>query len=141
MANKKVVKGISWKKYLQLINTLARKIKRHIKKENIKLDGIVGVSRGGLIIAVILSHKLNLPMLDEVYLSNKLLFPLIVDDICDTGKTIQEYDESMSSGQDYLVATLHYKEEAEAEPNIYVEKIYANVNVWIKYPYEIKVNG
>ena len=72
-----------------------------INKDNFLPDVIVGISRGGLIPGVMISHKLNIPF-KPVHASTRD-FPhwenylpkandskvLIVDDICDSGETFE----------------------------------------------------
>lgn len=59
-----------------------------INKNNLKFTGIYGVPRGGLILAVILSHKLKIPLLTyRLEITNRTL---IVDDISDTGETLKD---------------------------------------------------
>ena len=65
--------------------------------ENVQFDFIVGLSRGGLIPAVLLSHffdkpfyALNKPYNTEIPSTG---ISLIVDDINDTGKTFARVDE------------------------------------------------
>ena len=47
-------------------------------------SGVFGVPRGGLCLAVALSHALDLPLLD-----NPTPDALIVDDVCETGRTLE----------------------------------------------------
>ena len=93
---------LKWKKFDQAIED----IRHHYQSKSIKM--IIGISRGGLVPAVSLSHKLSIPMdslvwqtrdgdtgrdiqkleqLSNKYRSKEILF---VDDICDSGKTIRE---------------------------------------------------
>ena len=85
---KKDYAHIDWIIVEYLVSILVEKI----KKSDIKYDMIVGINRGGLIPAVMLSHKLELPMItmmpDDVLINDKHY--LIVDEIYDTGKTIQQ---------------------------------------------------
>ena len=76
-------KTINWLELDQYVTKLAEKI----KKERIGyFSGVYGLPRGGLVPAVMLSHKLNLPL---------LMAPcrgcIVVDDIADTGTTLQHY--------------------------------------------------
>ena len=80
-----------------------------------------------MIPGVMLSHILNIP-----YTSHPELFNpsevLIVDDICDSGKTLQRYKE-------YQTAVLHHKPHtANCTPDIYA--VLHNSNAWIIYPWE-----
>ena len=97
-----------------------------IKNSRIKLTGIYGIPRGGLIPAVMLSHRLGLPMVRT--LDSDIL---IVDDICDTGNTLKHY---MSIG--LPVATLQYKQTAVVEPTFWYSK--ASEDIWYVYPWETK---
>ena len=49
-----------------------------------KYTGVFGVPRGGLCLAVALSHALDLPLLD-----NPTPHALIVDDVYETGRTLE----------------------------------------------------
>ena len=62
------------------------------KSKEWDLSGIYGIPRGGLCLAVALSHKLNLELLKEP--KNNIL---IVDDIYDSGKTLQRYKDYLGS--------------------------------------------
>jgi hypoxanthine phosphoribosyltransferase len=95
---------LSW----QDIDDMCILLKNKIPQDSIK--NIVGLSRGGLIPGVILSHLLGVPLTPIVWQSrdgflkeiNKLRVfdsntTLVVDDICDTGKTIFEIQEAAPS--------------------------------------------
>jgi hypoxanthine phosphoribosyltransferase len=83
----------------------------------------MGLPRGGLIPAVMLSHKLNLPL---VYFP--LENTLIVDDICDTGKTFERINAN-------YFACLHYKPHTSSfKPTIWAKS--HEGNEWVIYPWE-----
>ncbi|MEM3426770.1 MAG: hypothetical protein QW212_00720 [Nitrososphaerales archaeon] len=85
------------------------------------IDGIYGIPRGGLVLAVALSHSLKLPLRDSVSSAT-----LVVDDICDTGTTLKPYTSN-------LTATIHYKPGARVCPTVF----YAyKGEAWIVYPWE-----
>ncbi len=71
---------LSWDDVNNLVDILCEKI--ITEKPNI--DSVFGLKRGGLIPAVMVSHKLGLPWSD-VMLPNTL----VIDDICDTGETLK----------------------------------------------------
>jgi len=83
---KKDYAHVDWIIIEYLVSILVEKI----KQSDEEYDMIVGVNRGGLIPAVMLSHKLGLPLLtmqpDDVLPEG--LRHLIVDEIYDTGNTI-----------------------------------------------------
>ena len=60
---------------------------RRVKKLKIKFSAVWGPARGGLPIAVCMSHALDIPM------AKRPTDPsvLIVDDIADTGRTLNAY--------------------------------------------------
>jgi len=94
-----------------------------IKQKNYK--NIYGIPRGGLVIATIISYKLSLPILmKKEDITNKTL---IVDDICDSGKTLKEY-------KDKETFTIFYKKEAQIKPTYYSKII--NQETWIVFPWE-----
>ena len=117
---------IEWRDIDEAVERLALNIEASKKK----IGAIQGIARGGLIPAVLLSHRLGIPYLEEDdYVEDYIL---IVDDICDTGKTLEEYDEY----ELILIATLHYKNSAIIEPDFWWRL--ASPNEWIVYPWERK---
>ncbi len=75
---------LNWEEFDKVIYETSRKL----YQEN--FDGVYGIARGGLVMAVKLSHALGIPL---------LLYPtkqtLVVDDISDTGKTLQNIPNKM----------------------------------------------
>jgi len=100
----------------------------NIKKSGIEISAIKGLQRGGLIPAVMLSHLLDIPMIEREIVSSSVL---IVDDICDTGNTLTPYRQLNNP-----IATIHYKTSALLEPNFWFKL--ASQNEWIVYPWEQK---
>lgn len=128
-------------------------------------DWIIGLTRGGLVPAVIASHAMNLPMMPVNYSSvegngdNKnhqnnlpeipdvgivsgmgelppLPALLIIDDICDSGRTMMEvathYEDK---GYPVLTASLYYKEGSLYQPNFTWQAIPED-SPWIVFPFE-----
>jgi hypothetical protein len=117
---------LSWDEIEDAVESLAHQIKQSGKK----IGSMDGLARGGLIPAVMLSHKLGIPFMNEN--NNDEGYILIVDDICDTGKTLGYYDI-----HDYiLTATIHHKQTARVEPDFYYTL--ADENTWYCYPWERK---
>ena len=87
---------ITWTDVDRAVEEIARKIEG-LQKEGLlkKYTGIYGIPRGGLIPAVMLSHRLNIPMcaIKEFIFSESLSNILVVDDIADSGKTLLPYDK------------------------------------------------
>lgn len=79
---------ISWGQFDKVIDIMLKQIKASDKQ----YEMVAGITRGGLIPAVILSHKLELPMMaitkDCMIPADVSKQTLIVDEIYDTGTTI-----------------------------------------------------
>lgn len=115
---------------------------------------VVGLVRGGLIPAVIISHALGVSMEAINYSSTRGAgdnvgshtneLPkldvgriLIVDDIVDTGYTLQEVvNEYESRGHEVTTFSLYWKESAVIVPNYFWQQI-PNDFPWIVYPWEV----
>ena len=123
---------ISWDEFNDNVEKLVSKIK--------DVDYIVGIPRGGLILAVTLSHKLDLKHMTVDHLEkledlNFLNYDrkkiLIVDDISDSGQTLKYYKKA-----GYTTATLDVRSTTITKPDYYVNWI-DNAD-WIVYPWEKK---
>jgi hypoxanthine phosphoribosyltransferase len=118
---------LSWDEIENAIESLAYQI----QKSNEYIEAITGLARGGLIPAVLLSHKLGLPYVDLLSEeSEKYDNILVVDDICDSGETLEKYNQIFST------ATIHYKQSAITKPNFYYSL--TPEDKWIVYPWEQK---
>ena len=103
------------------------------------VDYVVGIPRGGLIIAVMISHRLgvkhmtidHLEKLEEFGLDIDKKKILVVDDISDSGQTLKRFIK-----QGYTTATLDVRHTTVAIPEHYANWI-DNAD-WIVYPWEHK---
>jgi hypoxanthine phosphoribosyltransferase len=112
---------LSWGDINDAVDNLCNKI-RH---DQPNIDSIHGIARGGLIPAVLISHKLGLPWTD-VILPNTL----VVDDVCDSGVTLE-------NAPGVWTAVLHYKPHTSCfQPSIWAE-IHEG-DEWLIYPWETK---
>jgi len=111
---------ISWDIYEEMVSKLAEMIDGDF-------DGIYAPPRGGLVMAVNLSHKLKLPI---------LMYPtensLVVDDISDTGKTLHYIKRK-------AIACLFSTDWTITKPDWFVDKK-LNKDEWIVYPWEEKMD-
>lgn len=103
------------------INILVDELCSTIVISGAEIKSITGIERGGLIPAVMISHKLNIPYVTKI---NR--HTLVVDDICDTGETLKKTVAGFT-------ATLHYKKTAIFTPNFYSKEVGTE---WIVYPWE-----
>lgn len=116
---------------------------------------IIGLTRGGLVPAVLLSHMMSIPMIPVSYSSMKgrgefrgydgrlpsTDIPgknvLVVDDICDSGHTLSEISRFYHDlHHDVQVAALYYKIGAIIRPDCYWQKIPEDGG-WVTFPWEV----
>lgn len=133
-----------------------------IADESLNVDNenttILGVSRGGLVPAVMLSHKKNKSKFYSVgvgsyngknrsdcYFYQTIPFDLIkntktlyiVDDICDTGNTFKFITERMFNNNfniNVYTVSLILKNKSEFRPNFYGKSL--DSTDWINFPWE-----
>jgi hypoxanthine phosphoribosyltransferase len=118
------LKYVSW----STINESCDKIYDYLKEK--KISGVVPIIRGGVIPAVILSYKLNVPIKYEVQNDTDV----IVDEIVDFGLTLQRYKIKYPNNLFVCIHlnTKNYKLK-NIKPDFYVEEV---ENVFIVYPWE-----
>ena len=144
---------ISWQDIDKLTKTLLRKIGKT------KYDCILGITRGGLIPAVKISHALNIPLQPVNYqtrdfkemryesmginLMNEMLNDppkkyLAIDDINDSGVTINALSTEFANwNMNVEWAVLHDNKPSEARVKYFAKKIDKSKDpAWIVYPWE-----
>jgi hypoxanthine phosphoribosyltransferase len=147
---------VSWEYYFQLINRLIDIISNKAQE---KFDLVVGISRGGVIPALFMSHSWNIP-LDVIVTSsytkeNKqsklkigkpsyLCFSdvtkeskiLIVDELVDSGKTMKAVVNlyKKKGFKNIRTCVLFYKENSKFDPDYFAAS--EEKDTWIKFPYE-----
>jgi len=124
---------ISWNQVDRYIDQLCEQVNDHCEQNNYDiadLNGVYGIPRGGLIIAVMISHKLNLPYIDRLQTMYGKRF-LVVDDIADSGKTLEQMKAEVFNNA--LFATIHYNSDSVFEPHFWVKE---KLTDWIIYPWE-----
>lgn len=119
---------------------------------------VVGLTRGGLPPAVIISHKLEVPMsaldwqtrdgtvqerlklesiLEDLEDGDRLI---IVDDIADSGRTFAQIKAAIPAAHQskVLFAAVVYKTSSVVEPDFYstYHKVRGEEDVWFVFPYE-----
>jgi uncharacterized protein len=127
-STKKQVRHLGWYQIDELVDTLEKKI----RKANQHYELIVGVARGGLVPAVMLSHRLNLPMMA---ITPRTLIPiakrcLVIDEIYDSGDTIKQIRE-VNPG--IHVGVLFHN---EALPDLEYFATKDSLKQWIVFPWE-----
>jgi hypoxanthine phosphoribosyltransferase len=114
-ANNKIY--LSWDDITSSVDKLCESI----SKSTFDIKSVTGLKRGGLIPAVLISHKLNIPYVESINIHT-----LVVDDICDTGGTLLGIVTPFT-------AVLHHKPTAKFEPTFFAEEV---GDEWIVYPWE-----
>ena len=121
---------LSWKDIENVIDKVVEKIENLEKKPFY----LYGIPRGGLIPATWISHKTGIKyqQINSAQISKMadLSHILIIDDICDSGKTVKEIRENYPKVK---VACLYYKENEVAKPDIYGEIV---GDGWLVFPWE-----
>jgi len=140
---------VAWSQY----HTLARQMAGAILSGGIHIDEVVAISRGGLTLGHLLTDLLRVPISTftiqsytdireqgEVKITKPLTTPiydkhvLLVDDVSDSGKTIQRALEYLKTQQPKNVTTLtmFYKPHSVFKPDYYAQE----TSAWILFPYE-----
>jgi uncharacterized protein len=111
---------VTWKETM----SMAEELVNRINKSKLKFDGIYGIPRGGLPLAVILSYRLNIPV---------LLYPtkdtLVVDDISDNGLTLQRMKNKK-------IATLYSTSWTVTNPDWFIKEKKSKED-WLVFPWEV----
>lgn len=115
---------LTWSDIDEFVEALAAEVKDR------SFAGVYGLPRGGLVIAVILSHRLNIPLL-----SAPCEECLVVDDICDSGESLLHICRNSSGRrQKNYVATVFYKRnDLGVKPDFFWRK---KKNDWVLFPWE-----
>ena len=108
---------LSWIEFDECINSIYKQCK------NKNFEGVYGFPRGGLCLAVALSHSLGLPLLNEPKNNS-----LIIDDIYDTGYTLEKIK--------YLKGSETHVWVSKKKPTWWNCYRYIEDNEWIIFPWE-----
>ena len=122
---------VSWLRFAKALNELITKIKA---EKTAVFVGVIGIPRGGLVIAVCLSHKLGIPLANAAELEVGKNY-LLADDVSDSGKQLRQWKDAIEKvvGEGkVMTATLHWKAHTELKPDFAADE----VNKWIHYPWE-----
>lgn len=144
---------VSWEEYHQLIAKLAETIDRSPES----FDQILCIARGGLRVGDVLSRRLNLPLAilstssygdsrqsQGVRIADHMTYShdlgdrlLVVDDMVDSGRTLQEVLLWLDRQYKFSViktAVIWYKAHSQVVPDFYGQ--YLENNPWIRQPFE-----
>ncbi len=120
--------------YYKILEKFAKLLKPIVEEEHLKY--VYGIPKGGVSIAQYLAYNLNLRLVEGVPEKHKSWSLLIVDDIVETGKTL---DDHIREYPRCTTAVLHNKTQARAKGCENIKPIYlyqVPEDIWIRYPYE-----
>lgn len=147
---------IDWSEIFADVNTIFSKC------VGSNIIGVIGIGRGGLIPATLLSYKLNVNVINnfqvqsygesttageitnwqepsKLFIENYLTKGkiLIVDDLSDRGSTLKYVQNTLVTkyDADLLFATLYIKEKTQFMPDYYA-KCYSQ-DTWLVFPWEV----
>ena len=111
------MKKLTWIEFDECIFSI------HNQTKNKNFEGVYGFPRGGICLAVALSHSLELPLLDKPKNNS-----LIVDDIYDTGYTLEKIKHLKGSETHVWVSKI--------KPTWWNTHRQINGEEWIIFPWE-----
>jgi len=118
---------LSWEKVLESVNFLARKLEH----DKIEIDSVYGIPRGGVILATMISHRMNISL--RLFKCNIRKTTLLVDDIEDSGKTLSEVRKKYPDNYIYVLSSKKYSDEyAYANHSYY----FYEKNQYVVFPWE-----
>ena len=117
-----MIKHFTWSEFDKSVEYIADECKF------LEFSGIYGIPRGGLCLAVALSHRLKINLLSEPIKNS-----LIVDDVCETGITLNAYKNI--EGAMFFVLFSKIKPTWWKTVNISKKK------EWIVFPWENTINS
>jgi len=128
---------LTWTEFDRAVNKIAKQISEVAEGRGVDLEGIVGQTRGGLPLAVALSHKLDIPVFDDPIKpmegqedNSRIVW---VDDIIDSGKTLYETKSYFEFGF-YASWVTKIEVTTCSTPIWYAEKAFDHV--WYVFPWE-----
>ena len=114
-----MIRHFTWNEFDESVNQIADKCK------NWKISNIYGIPRGGLCLAVALSHKMNIKISEK-----PTKYSLIVDDIFETGITLNNYINVKEANFFVLFS--------KVKPVWWHSLYFCNKDEWIVFPWENK---
>ena len=117
-----MISYFTWSEFDESVEQIANKCRFK------EFSGIYGVPRGGLCLAVALSHKLKIKLISE-----PLKNSLIVDDVYETGITLTKFKNT--EGAMFFVLF------SKIKPTLWNTVFISKKNQWIVFPWENTLNS
>ena len=112
-----MISYFSWTEFDKAVEHIANKCKL------LEFSGIYGVPRGGLCLAVALSHKLKINLISEPKKNS-----LIVDDVYETGLTLKTFKD--------VEGAMFFVLFSKSKPKWWNSVFIAKKSEWIVFPWE-----
>lgn len=106
-----------------------------IKEKYPKIKTVLGIPKGGLVPAVAIANHLGLKLyksFQDIQTTYKRDDILVVDDICDSGKTFH----SIEGINLFITCSLVRKTEASFKPDIVLHEFSNEKIGWVRFPWE-----
>ena len=116
-----MISYFSWPEFDKAVEYIA------IKCEFLEFSGIYGVPRGGLCLAVALSHKLKIELISEPIKNS-----LIVDDVYETGLTLTSFKD--------IEGAMFFVLFSKIKPTWWNTVFISKKSQWIVFPWENTLN-
>ena len=117
-----MINYFTWSEFDKSVDYIANKCKF------LEFSGIYGVPRGGLCLAVALSHKLKINLISEPIKKS-----LIVDDIYETGYTLNTFKD--------IEGAMFFVLFSKSNPTWWNTVFKSEKGEWIVFPWENNVNA
>jgi hypoxanthine phosphoribosyltransferase len=117
-----MINYLTWSEFDESVEYIANKCKF------LELSGIYGVPRGGLCLAVALSHKLKINLISEPVKNS-----LIVDDVYETGFTLNNFKN--------IEGAMFFVLFSKIKPTWWNTVFISRKNEWIVFPWENTLNA
>ena len=117
-----MINYFTWSEFDKSVDHIANKCKF------LKFSGIYGVPRGGLCLAVALSHKLKINLISEPIKNS-----LIVDDVYETGHTLNSFKD--------IEGSMFFVLFSKINPTWWNTVFKSEKNEWIVFPWENTLNS
>ena len=117
-----MISYFTWREFDESVEQIANKCRFK------EFSGIYGVPRGGLCLAVALSHKLKINLISE-----PLKKSLIVDDVYETGTTLSNFKD--------IEGAMFFVLFSKVEPTWWNTVFKSEKSKWIVFPWENRSNS
>jgi hypothetical protein len=127
--------NVSWTDFDAMIDGLCTQMEKAKFRPNV----ILGITKGGIVPAVVLCYRTGaLLQVSTQGFDEPIRSILIVDDVSDTGRTLQEWVFRCKLVKVVKTATLFIKEESKLIPDFYSSGVRSDV--WINFPWEMQMH-